>query len=174
MRSVVSGFNATFTLFWKLCRYFCAWCMRSFSCKILLFTSFSFESRFPLLFVEKLNVASILNVSLILVGLKQFHKAIFLLLPSFLFPFLPSVFSTIWASQLNSLLPMILLDKLSFGLWITSRSLQTNFQSVHQLGYYCNDWFSWNHCYPERYKHHCFLHCCCYYRCYRFICCYQV
>ena len=70
---------------------------------MLLSKSFKFESKFPLLFVEVLDVASILDLSLILVGLKQFDKVIFSLLSSFLFPLLSSVFSTIWASQLNSL-----------------------------------------------------------------------
>ena len=121
---VGSGFNAAFTIFWKLYRNSCAWSVRSFNCKILLFMSFNFEFKFPLLFVEILDVASILNVSLILVDLKQFDKVNFSLLSLFLFSLLSSVFSTIWVSQLNSLFIMILTDKLIFGLSTISRSLE--------------------------------------------------
>ena len=46
---------------------------------------------------------------------------------SLLFPLLSSVFSTIRASQLNSLFTMILSDKLSFSSSIISKSLQIIF-----------------------------------------------
>ena len=99
--------------------------MRSFNCKILLFTSFTFESK---LFVEVLDVGSIVNVSLILIDLKQFDdKVIFPLLSSFLFLLLSSVFSMMRVSQLNLLFLMILSYKLSFGLSIILRSLQIKF-----------------------------------------------
>ena len=126
---------ATFTLFWKLCRSFCAWSMRSFNWTILLITSFIFEFKFALLFVKVLDIASIGNVALILIGLKQFDKVIF--------PLLSSVSSNIWESQLNSDI-----IRQSFGLSIISRSLQimfsigssTKLQSNLSIADNCSSW----------------------------------